>query len=113
MGYIKHKAVLVTTWKDCKELDYFIDSQEPQHRRLFHVTERVTNGYLTYFMAPDGSKEGWKESDDAERIRADFIKIAMTIPCVNIVYVSYGGDYGSENGTTVDFTTDQPYENEE
>ena len=113
MGYIKHEAVIVTTWNKSRELDYFLETVPEPYDQLFVKLNGVINDYDTYFMAPDGSKEGWEPSTDADKIRADFLKVAQTIPYVNIVYVGYGGDHGSEVGTTIEFTTDKVYENEE
>lgn len=32
------------------------------------------NGYWTFFIAPDGSKEGWSESERGEKLRAEFVR---------------------------------------
>ena len=42
-----------------------------------HVTEispPAVNGYQVFFVCPDGSKEGWPESDAGNRIRQEMIE---------------------------------------
>jgi hypothetical protein len=34
----------------------------------------VINGYRTLFIGPDGSKEGWKDSDEGDRRREKFLQ---------------------------------------
>jgi hypothetical protein len=72
MGYMRHHAIVVTSWKD--------DVLEAAHVRALEifkhvapVTPAVINGYRTFLVAPDGSKEGWDESDAGDIARGQFI----------------------------------------
>lgn len=74
MGYIRHHAIIVTAF-DRERL-------EPAHARAVKVfgAAQVTqilvapvNGYATFFVGPDGSKEGWAASDEGDEKRAEFI----------------------------------------
>lgn len=55
----------------------------------------VANGYHTLFIAPDGSKEGWGESNDCNKRRAEFIAKLQELPdqwLLDWYVVCYGGD---------------------
>lgn len=93
MGYIRHEAIVVTAF-DIKHLErarsLAIEADLP-------VSERVpspVNSYQSFFVAPDGSKEGWADSDRYETARTEFIKALRSdeqLYC-DWVLVSFGGD---------------------
>ena len=71
MGYIKHHAIVITTWQEdlvpkllasARELDLEVLSSGPTY----------INGYSTIIILPDGSKEGWEESDRGDSMRTLF-----------------------------------------
>lgn len=52
-----------------------------------------TNGVSeTWTLCPDGSGEGWTESDDGDVFRAGFIALAQLCEYANIVHFVMGGD---------------------
>ena len=73
MGWIRHHAIVVTGG------DYD-DSVAKAHEKAVELCEALVspvleskiNGYLSFFVAPDGSKEGWEESDKGDEARASF-----------------------------------------
>jgi len=74
MGYIKHHAIAVTSWDTTliekahkKAITIFDD-------RTSNIVESHINGYKSFFIAPDGSKEGWGDSDNGDEERELFIK---------------------------------------
>ena len=93
MGYIKHEAVLATTWDDAnvaelrKKLAEW--SQEDQARVL--IGPSTMNGYVTVILVPDGSKEGWDESDKWDVLRAHFLSF-LTAQHWQTLIVTYGDD---------------------
>lgn len=74
MGYMKHHAIVITSWK--KGL---IESAREEAMKLFdprqvsEVTPETVNGYRSLLIAPDGSKEGWAESDRGNMARDVFV----------------------------------------
>jgi hypothetical protein len=71
MGYIRHHAIIVTSWKYALLEVARADALS----RFGHVSEVVgspVNGYRSFFVAPDGSKEGWDESAKGDLQRAEF-----------------------------------------
>ena len=74
MGYIRHNAILVTgnydNWASkAREKALNIFSED----LVSYIMKSPINRYETFFVAPDGSKEGWDESDIGDKHRAEFI----------------------------------------
>lgn len=72
MGYIRHHAIIVTSWKQNKI--------EEAHRVacdifpvVSEITKNIVNHYMSFFIPPDGSKEGWDESEIGNKRRDKFI----------------------------------------
>lgn len=85
MGYIRHHAIVVTGWDDDR-----VRIAHEQARRLLeqrtqdgiaHLPDDVLtpiidahlNGYTSFAILPDGSKEFWGDSDEMDTIRAAFL----------------------------------------
>ena len=72
MGWIVHHAIIVTTFSDSD-----IQRAHEEARRVFQgyvtdVIESPINGYRSFFIPSDGSKEGWPDSDAGDARRAQF-----------------------------------------
>jgi hypothetical protein len=73
MGYMRHHAIVVSSWDDAA-----IQRAHEKARKLFQaeqVTEvlpAVVNGYRSFLVGPDGSKEGWEASDAGDEARKLF-----------------------------------------
>lgn len=98
MGYHIHHTIVVTCWQS--------EMLKDAHERavvLFgplcsEIIESALNGYGSFFIAPDGSKEGWPESmqhDDLRNRYKAWLKSANTF--VDWVEVSFGGDEPDQN----------------
>ena len=71
MGYMRHHAIIVSSWKD--------DHIQAAHRIAIDLEMAVSdiisspmNHELSFFIAPDGSKEGWDDSKLGDTIRLAF-----------------------------------------
>ncbi|MED1863332.1 hypothetical protein P4V41_07670 [Fictibacillus nanhaiensis] len=67
MGYIRHNSIIVTGG-GYPEADEKFYQAHKKARELFdslvsEIIEGLTNGYKSFFVAPDGSKEGWELSN--------------------------------------------------
>lgn len=101
MGFMSHNAIIVTSW-------------EPEHLAIAHAkaTEvfeqchmeqlvspavgSIINGYHSFFVAPDGSKEGWVASGDGDRCRDEFV--AWMASVADDVYLSWAEvQYGNDD----------------
>ena len=108
MGYHIHHAIVVTSWQTKG-----INEAHRLALRHFGVSSIVsplrgglTNGYESFFVAPDGSKEGWPESDDMDIKRTEFKaalrELARRDLWVSWVEVAFGGDEPEINTRVVD-----------
>jgi len=99
MGYIRHHAIVVTSYGETTKL------AQDKAKEIFgtNVSEIVNsnvNGYQSFFVAPDGSKEGWEESEQGDKDRALFIefieqqKYEDDINSISFAELFYGDDEG-------------------
>ena len=75
MGVINHNAVIASTWcqEDVAKMKDWIAELTDEEQNLFLVGGPQTNSETTVVMIPDGSKEGWEQSDKGDALRARFI----------------------------------------
>ena len=52
------------------------------------------NHHASFFIGPDGSYEGWTESDVADMRRAEFLDALAGMEGISWALVSYGDDHG-------------------
>lgn len=83
MGYIKHEGMMFTA----------IDEKylKPVHDKALElfgiplcvsdISKPVTNGYVSFAIFPDGSKEGWDTSNYVEMCRKELIKFIRHEHC--------------------------------
>lgn len=71
MGYIRHNAIVVTSW-DNKLIGEAIAKAKAIGLIVLGPANSIVNAYQTILIAPDGSKEGWAESDTGDRQRQQF-----------------------------------------
>jgi len=80
MGYINHHAIIVTG-DSYPSAAVALNAAHKKAKELLgdlvsDVIAAKVNGYQSFFVAPDGSKEGWSESDEHDTRREyllDFI----------------------------------------
>ena len=92
MGYIKHHAIIVTSWNE--------DHLKIAHKKAIdfglHTTKyerhRANEGF-TFLVLPDGSKEYWELSDLGDQKRKNWVDwVKKSELYIDWVVVSYGGD---------------------
>lgn len=101
MGYERNHAIVVTSWK--KEA---LISAHAKALALFkgiapvtEITDEIINGVRSFLVAPDGSKEGWPQSDAGDTARALFIGWLKEqayedgSTCLAFVEVQFGDDF--------------------
>jgi len=73
MGYMRHHAIVVTSWKTALLNEAWLRAKE-LGMSVTNITDEVTNGYRSFLIAPDGSKEGWDTSDKGDTNRNRIIE---------------------------------------
>lgn len=81
MGYMRHHAIIVTCW-DRDRLEIVADQAIEIFGRfgISDIVESRINGYCSFLVPPDGSKEGWEDSDRGNTLRAEFVQWLRTDP---------------------------------
>jgi hypothetical protein len=75
MGYILHHTIVVTSWRN-ESVEEAHAIAESLGLPVSGIVDGVINGQKSFFVAPDGSKEGWSESDKCDEAR-DALKSYM------------------------------------
>jgi hypothetical protein len=110
MGYMKHNAVVVTSW-DVEAIDAI-------HKKAIEIFDKkfegsafvrkgsllvsplidgITNSQMSFLIAPDGSKEGWSDSDLAQEARDEFMNWAVQSGYYcDYIEIRFGGDDDDE-----------------
>lgn len=72
MGYMQHHAIIVTSWKE-GALNDAADKAKQIGLEVLGPSSGAINGERTFLVCPDGSKEGWADSDEFDLKRARFL----------------------------------------
>lgn len=75
MGVENNNAIIATTCnkEEVVRIKEWVNRIDDFWKGLFLFGDEKVNWKTTVVMVPDGSKEGWKESDTGDRVRDDFI----------------------------------------
>lgn len=71
MGIINHNAIIVVG--DVERIDRAYQAARAFELIVTSIVDSKTNGYASFMVAPDGSKEGWDTSDRFNDLRDSFI----------------------------------------
>ncbi len=109
MGYRRHHTIVcsgVDFGEAKNKLSIKVDIKDAHKKAaeiFFYVSPlspKTTNDYRSFFIPPDGSKEGWETSDKENENREKFIKWLKSIrfkdgsSTVQWVEVQFGDDEG-------------------
>lgn len=72
MGYMRHHAIIVTTFAKERAQTAHQKAREIFGSIVSALNESIVNGYWSFCVFPDGSKEGWADSDQGDTDRALF-----------------------------------------
>ena len=78
MGYFRHETIVVSSYDRGAVLAAHTVAKAAfgvcgMEGLVGEVVPHAVNGGASFFIAPDGSKEGWTPSDDAAEARKEFI----------------------------------------
>jgi hypothetical protein len=71
MGYIMHHAIVVTSWDD-ERIEKAWKKAKECGCEVTAIVGPFTNGYCSFLVPPDGSKEGWDRSYEGDSARESF-----------------------------------------
>jgi hypothetical protein len=102
MGYMRLHAIVVSGI-DFESASYkreYLKQAHEKAREIFGeqvsaLTPVATNGFQSFLIPPDGSKEGWDESDDGDKRRAlfkTFLRETHNASGLDWVEVQFGDD---------------------
>lgn len=102
MGYHNHHAIIVTAWDEKYIKEAHGKAIEIFGEPCSEVVDSNINGYVSFFIAPDGSKEGWEDSTAGDNRREAFKTwINKHDGYIDAVEIYYGGDEPDINGIEV------------
>lgn len=98
MGWHLHHTIIVTAWDEDRLKKAHTKASEIFPYCVSPITLGQANGYASFFIAPDGSKEGWDTSNEYEEQRSSFISWLKSDEAENLyldwVFIQFGGDEG-------------------
>ncbi len=92
MGFIRHNAIVVTYWKR-EDVEKAHAKAKALGMQVTEILVTTVNSYASFLIGPDGSKEGWDESNEGNRRRAVFFQEIRGM-YIDAVEINYGGDGG-------------------
>ena len=89
MGLIQHDCLIYTGCGEAghKKAKKFL--QKRADKKFFALSPLMVNGYWTLFVFPDGSKEGWDDSELGDKRRLD-AALFFSDQDGSTVQISYG-----------------------
>ena len=99
MGYDRHHAIIVTTW-DEEKIKKARKIALQKFPAVSEILKSEINAWYSFFIPPDGSKEGWDESKNGDNRRYKFIewlesqKYEDGSSPFDWVEIQYGDDWG-------------------
>ena len=67
MGYMRHHSIVVTYYDEQRIAPMHAKAVEIFGKdRVTEILPAATNGYVSFFIGTDGSKEGWDESKEGD-----------------------------------------------
>lgn len=88
MGYMRHNAIVVTSWNS-EAIEAAACRARTLGLTVLGPSAALMNGYKSMMVCPDGSKEGWENSDQGEKQRAelrDWLRERSNLEWVEIAY---------------------------
>ena len=73
MGYHRNVAIVVTSFNSKYLLPAHMKARELLGDLVSEQVDGLTNGEVSFYVAPDGSKAGWPEANMASQRRAELL----------------------------------------
>ncbi len=116
MGCLKHNAIVCTYWStnEVKEVrEKAVEIMGAFSGLVSPLIPVTINSGASFFIAPDGSKEGWHGSDKADEKRKEFLDWLMTSKySCDYIEIRFGGDDDREyfvRSKNIDFQQEETF----
>ncbi len=93
MGYMVHHAIIVTSEFRDKIMEAHVYAQTV-FTEVSPIIQASVNIAGSFFVPPDGSKEGWVASDEGDSKREKFVEYLRAQENLSWVEVQFGDDDG-------------------
>ena len=91
MGYIQHHAIIVTG-----NIEEHIKEAHEKAKSIFDYVSEIStplvNGYVSFYIPPDGGKERMEASNIGDKRREEFVNYLKKQSFLEWVEVQYGDD---------------------
>lgn len=78
MGYMRHDAIVVTSWNS-EAIEEAASVARKLGLQVLGPSDCAMNLTRTLLVCPDGSKEGWEESDAFDAKRSEYIEYLNSV----------------------------------
>jgi hypothetical protein len=93
MGYMRHDAIVVTSWNS-EAIEEAAAKARECGLEVLGPSSVAMNGIRTLLVCPDGSTEGWDESEAFDAKRATYLAYLNSVRYLSWVALAYGSDDG-------------------
>ena len=109
MGLYRHHAIVVTGWFEKPLKRARCKARKLLPGMVSKIVASPLNSFWSFFIAPDGSKEGWCESFDYDRRRGAYVgwlcrQVGPGKGRLDWVEVVYGDELGRPSAVLTDST---------
>lgn len=94
MGYMRHNAILVTGYMRKDVEAAHVEAVALFGQLVSPIVDSAVNDHPSFFVAPDGSKEGWGDSHHHDKLREVFRRFLHKQSGLNWAEVVYGDEEG-------------------
>lgn len=100
MGYMRAHSIVVESFDDKLIREAHKEAKGIFGEACSCITSPQTNVRTAFFIAPDGSKEGWQESKDGDERRREFVDLLESMKhedgssSISYIEVMFGDDEG-------------------
>ena len=106
---MRHHAIVVTSFKK-DALGLALDYAASTGAQCSAIVPAKVNGYFSFFIAPDGSKEDWQHSNEGDNSRArviEWLESNHSMGWFDWVEIEYGGYGGAAQITNQSMMEEQ------
>ena len=95
MSHLRHHAIIVTSYS-YEHIATAIEKAREFFSSVSIIICSQVNNFYSFLIPPDGSFEGWKESDWGDHGREQYKAWLKGHPQFDWVEVQYGSEYGDD-----------------